>query len=898
MKRLVGLVAIGFVACMAVVGGPAPAPSRPVGGASAADGGLIAFVSDRDGNDEIYVMNADGTGQTNLTNYPKDDLWPRWSPNGEKIAFSRVTSTCVACTPSNNIFVMNADGSQQTTITDVPMVSAPAWSPDGTKIAFASGTLAEPWPIFVVNADGTRLTQMAGPLTDGLPVKWSPDGKRIAFTYEGDVHVVDADGTNDRTIASGSHPSWSPDGSKIAFEKLSDIYVIGADGTGETNLTNDQAGSSRLSWSPWSPDAAMIAFVSDRDGNNEVYVMNADGTNQTNLTNDPADDGGPSWSPDGSLIAFVSERDGNDEVYVMNADGTDQTNLTNSPANDGAPAWQPVGAATQLPRAVVFIQGIDSESRADGDCSNPTKGFLQGDGANRVQWMVDKLPPLLQQAGLDVQPDRDFYYVSYSGVYCDADGHQKPVYKLEDTCYGVDDHSSDYAKTGAAGKLDAVMQDVLQRYQKVDIIAHSMGGMAAAYWVQTHSDLRARVNSVVTFDSPLRGVPDLNQSPKSKCDHTTSPSQIDLVCNDPNKPADCKSTVVAAIGGAASDVPFFTIDATQNTDFLGMEAVPGDRTTLLQSDSKLHCKFDDNHSSVWQNGGTGGMEPIECWTDMHWPPDPDNRPKLRIPDSDAKAAFVACAIAALPPLDCIEKIGKPLEPTASLSAAALSGATALPVNSNAGLAVGDRILINPGMPNEEENQVVGFGSILLASPLHFDHQADEPLVTLSAPPSMAAGWNQACYLGAEQPIDQALADIAGDVLAVYRLNSSQTFDRWFPGRPDVSTITTVAPYQPLFVLIANDAAWSQAPTETPPTSASLVPGWNSLCYAGQTKPADDATAGMAGNFSILYRLGSDQTWGRFVPGRPEVSSISDLNTYDPVLILVTAAGGTQWVFDP
>jgi hypothetical protein len=77
-----------------------------------------------------------------------------------------------------------------------------------------------------------------------------------------------------------------------------------------------------------------------------------------------------------------------------------------------------------------------------------------------------------------------------------------------------------------------------------------------------------------------------------------------------------------------------------------------------------------------------------------------------------------------------------------------------------------------------------------------------------------------------------------------------------------------------------------------------VQGWNSVCYTGQTKPAGDATAGMAGNFNILYRLGSDQAWGRFVPGRPEVSSLSDPNIYYSVLILVTAAGGAQWVFDP
>src|SRR5688572_9277223 len=90
-----------------------------------------------------------------------------------------------------------------------------------------------------------------------------------------------------------------------------------------------------------------IAFVSNRDGNNEIYVMNGDGSALTNLTNNPADDGGedygPVWSPDGTRILFSSSRDGNPEIYVMNADGSDQTNLTNSPADDGEMDWSPDG---------------------------------------------------------------------------------------------------------------------------------------------------------------------------------------------------------------------------------------------------------------------------------------------------------------------------------------------------------------------------------------------------------------------------------------------------------------------------------------------------------------------------------------------------------------------------
>jgi len=172
-----------------------------------------------------------------------------------------------------------------------------------------------------------------------------------------------------------------------------------------------------------------------------------------------------------------------------------------------------------------------------------------------------------------------------------------------------------------------------------------------------------------------------------------------------------------------------------------------------------------------------------------------------------------------------------------------------------------------------------------------------PYSTAASTP-LLADWDHICYQGPAQPVEQALGDAVDDVLAVYRLNAGQAFDRWFPGRPDVSSISTVAPFEPLFALATEDAAWPQTPSDTPPSSVSLVQGWNSVCYAGQAKSANDATAGMAGAFSILYRLGNDQAWARFVSDRPEVSTIAQLDQYDSVLVLVTQQGGVVWTFDP
>jgi hypothetical protein len=162
---------------------------------------------------------------------------------------------------------------------------------------------------------------------------------------------------------------------------------------------------------------------------------------------------------------------------------------------------------------------------------------------------------------------------------------------------------------------------------------------------------------------------------------------------------------------------------------------------------------------------------------------------------------------------------------------------------------------------------------------------------------LVGGWNNACYVGPEQPIEDALADVAGQVVAVYRMRADQGFDRWFPNRPEASNITTVSSYQPLLILISQYGFWPHEPSGTPSASVPLAGGWNNVCYTGQTKSAEEATASVADGFVILYQLGSDQGWSRYVPDRPEVSNLSQLESSTPVLILIASEDGTLWVFD-
>ena len=162
---------------------------------------------------------------------------------------------------------------------------------------------------------------------------------------------------------------------------------------------------------------------------------------------------------------------------------------------------------------------------------------------------------------------------------------------------------------------------------------------------------------------------------------------------------------------------------------------------------------------------------------------------------------------------------------------------------------------------------------------------------------LVPGWNHVCYTDFGQPLGAALAPFIEGVAAAYRLRPDQGYDRWFPGRPDLSTITWISPYEPLFLLMSDGTVWAQKPS-TPPTSVDLHEGWNSTCYVGHSRSVSDAAATIASQLSILYALGSDQTWRRYVPERPETSSIARLEQYDAVLTLVTNPGGTTWAFDP
>ena len=278
----------------------------------------------------------------------KSTPWPSFSTvtaaNG-KILFARFDQT------QTDIWVMNPDGTGQTNLTNLPSDDAGAtWSPDATKIVFQSdrGRPAGESQIYIMNADGTGstpLTNTGAGIWNAMAV-WSPAGDKIAFLRSQQIYVMDADGSNQIRLTNDpygvSRPSWSPDGSKIVFVVLNDtgneIYTMNADGTGMTRLTNDSFYDADPDWSP---DGSKIAFARHTGSKYEIFTMNTDGTGQASLTAAGSNATEPAWSPDGTRIAFVGGN--NSEIYVMNADGTGETSVGNTPAGQMSywPNWGP-----------------------------------------------------------------------------------------------------------------------------------------------------------------------------------------------------------------------------------------------------------------------------------------------------------------------------------------------------------------------------------------------------------------------------------------------------------------------------------------------------------------------------------------------------------------------------
>jgi TolB protein len=281
--------------------------------------GKIAFASDRDGDYDIYVMNAHGSNPRKVTFNSRDDLSPSWSPDGSSLVYASFVGD-----RNRDLYVVQPNGANRFRLSRTRAHDEydPAWSPNGRWIAFAYrhrfGDEAE---IMVIRPDGTGFRKLiANDEGSGFfhDPAWSPDGERIVFSdyvehdslYVSELCcnppspslLVDAPGADKGSAA------WSPDGSSILFSR-DDVSCEECSEEGEAELID-----------------------------HDLFVVD-EGHEPVRLEEEPSDSIAGGWAPDGSKIVFFSDRNGSYDIYIMNADGSAPVRLTESPGDDIEPVW-------------------------------------------------------------------------------------------------------------------------------------------------------------------------------------------------------------------------------------------------------------------------------------------------------------------------------------------------------------------------------------------------------------------------------------------------------------------------------------------------------------------------------------------------------------------------------
>ncbi len=224
------------------------------------------------------------------------------------------------------------------------------WSPDGKMLAFTSQRSGEP-KIWLVPAEGGDATTLETGLSGDHHISWAPDGKRITFDarWEGrpNIFMISIDGGQPKRLSPDGtvdfQPYWSPDGSRIAFASTRsgnvDIWIMPAEGGSANQLTHSKA----LDAHPvWSPDGSKIAFTSERSGNLDIWIMPASGGEAWQLTSHEGRDHQACWSPDGARIAFMSERGGKRDIWIVSVSGGEPIRFTGDGENSW-PSWSPDG---------------------------------------------------------------------------------------------------------------------------------------------------------------------------------------------------------------------------------------------------------------------------------------------------------------------------------------------------------------------------------------------------------------------------------------------------------------------------------------------------------------------------------------------------------------------------
>jgi Tol biopolymer transport system component len=404
----------------------------------APDGKSFVFVSDQDGDLDIYFQRVGGENAINLTaDSPEADFAPAFSPDGERIAFTSRRD-------GGGIFVMGATGESARRLTDFG--GDPAWSPDGRELVFADVSIFQPtgrsrisklWRVDVVNGRTTKISD-----GDAVQPNWAPDGERIVYwglphgTGKRVLYTIPAEGGEPVALTDDDYfnwnPVWSSDGRDLYYSSnrggTFDLWHMPIDGatgraigepepvttssewTAEPRMSIDGRriiytsgrqtkrlkrmefdadkqemtgkpqellASSRDIWSARpSPDGKWLV-IKAADPNEDLFVCTSDGSGMRRLTNDPFKDRQPRWAPDSEKIFFFSDRTGRYEIWTIQRDGGGLAQISDLPDEDNIATPVPSPDGKRL-----FVSSTDA-SKVSGIVD-----LTQGLPVKEVSWFA------------------------------------------------------------------------------------------------------------------------------------------------------------------------------------------------------------------------------------------------------------------------------------------------------------------------------------------------------------------------------------------------------------------------------------------------------------------------------------------------------------------------------
>ena len=316
----------------------------------------IAFISSRmtgpirvgdvvSSDGDLFVMNADGSGQKRVTHDLLVNGPATWSRDGESIAFTAGNIK----EPGLSLYVVQKDGSNLKLIsTGHQYARSPAWSSDGKRLAFSAGD-SPGWNIYTADLEDSRVTAITTGLDRNDYPSWSPDGRRIAFFSSGfrppsasSIHVIDMDDGKTTTVAElvpEIQPAWSPDGRKLAYVDRSDnapgIYSVSSDGANKKRLT--EYGT----YPVWSSDGSHIAYLRSQSTGYQLNVIDANGLNNRSIVEHIPARPWLDWQKDGGRILYQCLSGDRLQLCSINSDGKTPAPLTDSTGFNIDGRWSP-----------------------------------------------------------------------------------------------------------------------------------------------------------------------------------------------------------------------------------------------------------------------------------------------------------------------------------------------------------------------------------------------------------------------------------------------------------------------------------------------------------------------------------------------------------------------------